>query len=221
RATSTTLLAVYPHVGSHVLLPEFARVLRDGLPVRLGPLKATDDATPRAITARAARLWDRVLMVWRVLGEAELIYPQLLEAERIARIGSFSWDLNARDPQCSPQLYRLLFGDDAPGRIQVDELTTYVHEDDLLAVQDAIRRTLVNGKQLNFEFRGASRLSGHRLRVTAEPVLDDNGTVTTVRGTVQDVTEERAVEARLRLAEEALAAQRRRLEAELRAAQAL
>jgi len=96
-----------------------------------------------------------------------------------------------------------------------------VHEDDLLAVQDAIRRTLVNGKQLNFEFRGASRLSGRRLRVTAEPVLDDSGTVTSVRGTVQDVTEERAVEARLRLAEEALAAQRRRLEAELQAAQTL
>src|SRR5205814_8026667 len=73
-ATSATLLAVYPYVGSHELLPAFTRVLRDGLPVHLGPLKATDDATPSAITARASRLWDRVLMVWRVPGEAELIY---------------------------------------------------------------------------------------------------------------------------------------------------
>jgi serine phosphatase RsbU (regulator of sigma subunit) len=42
-----------------------------------------------------------------------------------------------------------------------------------------------------------------------------------VRGTVQDVTEERSVESRLRRAQEALAAQRQRLTAETQAAEAL
>jgi serine phosphatase RsbU (regulator of sigma subunit) len=64
-------------------------------------------------------------------------------------------------------------------------------------------------------------MAGRRLRVTAEPVLDDDGTIRTVRGTVQDVTEERAREGRLRLAEEALAAQRRQLESDRKAAEAL
>jgi serine phosphatase RsbU (regulator of sigma subunit) len=57
--------------------------------------------------------------------------------------------------------------------------------------------------------------------VTAEPVPDADGTVRVVRGTVQDVTEQRAREGRLRVAEEALAAQRRQLESERKAAEAL
>jgi PAS domain-containing protein len=226
----TTLLTMYPQVGARVLLPELTRVLADAQPTQIGPVRmspAPAGTQPRTgpaaqvLTVRAAGLWDRVLMVWRVLGEAELIYPQLLEAERIARIGSFSWDLRTNEPQCSPQLYRLYFGDQPPGPIPVEELTECVHDGDLLAVQDSVRRMLVGGKQLSFEFRGAGRLAGLRIRVTAEPVTDADGNVTMVRGTVVDVTEERAMEARLRLAEEALAAQRRRLEAELRAAQAL
>jgi serine phosphatase RsbU (regulator of sigma subunit) len=59
------------------------------------------------------------------------------------------------------------------------------------------------------------------LRLTAEPLSDDTGNVVAVRGTIQDVTEERAIEARLRRAEEALAAHRHRVADELRAAQAL
>jgi serine phosphatase RsbU (regulator of sigma subunit) len=204
-----------------VLLPRFAALLADGGPVLVGPTRlepATDPGNAQVMTVRASRMWDRILMIWRVHGEAELIYPQLLDAERIGRVGSFSWDVGSPEPLCSPQLYRLYHGDEPVRPITVAELPSCVHGDDLPAVRDAAARTL-GGEQLSWEFRGARRLAGRRLRVAAEPVLDAAGTVITVRGTVQDVTEDRAVESRLRLAEEALAAQRRRLDAEVRAAQ--
>jgi serine phosphatase RsbU (regulator of sigma subunit) len=57
--------------------------------------------------------------------------------------------------------------------------------------------------------------------MSGEPDFDAAGEVCAVRGTVQDVTEERAVESRLRRAQEALAAQRQRLTAETHAAEAL
>jgi serine phosphatase RsbU (regulator of sigma subunit) len=221
-----TLLSLYPGIGSQVLLPEFARVLHNGQSCHLPDLvvESTVEGTDRSYlaTVRASRLWDRVLMIWRIRTAADTLHDQLLEAERIARIGSFSWQLTDSEPVCSPQLHRLLHGDEGqPGRITVEELTRCVHADDLLALQEAVRRTLVHGKQLSAEFRGAGRLAGHRLRLTAEPVLDTDGSVTAVRGTVQDVTEERHLESRLRQAEEALAAQRRRVEVELQAARAL
>ena len=74
-----TLLSLYPELGSRLLLPELARVLRDGLAARFGPVRVSDRHNT-VVTGRAARLWDRVLLVWRELGEAELIYPQLLDA---------------------------------------------------------------------------------------------------------------------------------------------
>ncbi|GII21859.1 SpoIIE family protein phosphatase [Planosporangium mesophilum] len=215
-----TLLLAYPRVGSERLLPRLADLLHNGGAVRLGPTRV-DPASTRLITAQAGRLWDRVLLVWREHSEHELIHPQLLDAERIARIGSFHWDLADPEPRCSPQLYRMYRGDERPGRISAEGLAGCVHEDDLPAVQDAIHRTLTGGEQLSWEFRGAGRLAGRQLRIVAAPVVDAGGTVTTVRGTVQDVTEERALQGRLRLAEEALTAQRRRVDAELRAAQSL
>ncbi|MEV6927714.1 SpoIIE family protein phosphatase [Dactylosporangium sp. NPDC051485] len=222
-----TLLAAYPALGSSTLLPEFALVLQDGQPRRLDGLRAdprTDGVPgPQTLSVHAVRLWDRVFAVWRVATEADLLHEQLLQAERIAGIGSFCWELRDPEPRCSPELVRL-FHRGAPrdgGQVPVEELTASVHPDDLLGVQDAVRRTIVEGKQLLCEVRGAGRVNGRRLRITAEPIFDDAGNVTEVRGTVQDVTEERAIEARLRRAEEALAAQRHRLADERRAAEAL
>ncbi|MER7003338.1 SpoIIE family protein phosphatase [Dactylosporangium sp. NPDC000555] len=233
-----TLLAAYPALGSSTLLPEFARVLQDGQPRRLDGLRAdprTDGVPgPQTLSVHAVRLWDRVFAVWRVATEADLLYDQLLQAERIAGIGSFRWELRDPEPQCSPELVRLFHrgqvtrgqvtrgqgGRDA-ARVPVEEITAAVHPDDLLAAQDAVRRTIKDGRQLLAEVRGAGPVNGRRLRLCAEPIFDDTGNVTAVRGTVQDVTEERATEARLRRAEEALAAQRHRLADERRAAEAL
>jgi hypothetical protein len=256
----TTLLAVYPRIGSELLLPHFVELLHTGAPQLLGPVPlppatggrpqtggrssaggraatggrpqtggrrsaggraatGADPAATRFMTAHASRVWDRVIMVWRLHDEAELIHPQLLDAERNARIGSFRWDLDGEQARCSPQLYRMYYGNEPPRPIEVGELAGCVHEDDLPAVMDAVRRTLIGGEQLSWEFRGAGRLAGRNLRIIAEPELGGTGGVVSVRGTVQDVTDEHGLRSRLRLAEEALTAQRRRVDAELHAAQ--
>jgi serine phosphatase RsbU (regulator of sigma subunit) len=220
-----TLLAIYPVLGSTTLLSAFGQLLQDGEPRRLYGLRGDAPGGGRAgsLDVHAVRLWDRVFTVWRVHTAADLLYDQMLRAERIAQIGSFCWDLRTHEPQYSPELVRLYYANEEqpPGaELPLADLTSCVHPDDLLAVQDAIRRTVVEGKHLLAEFRGASRLAGRRLRLAGEPVLE-GGTVIMVRGIVQDVTEERAIEARLRLAEEALAAQRRRTTDERRAAEAL
>jgi serine phosphatase RsbU (regulator of sigma subunit) len=227
-ADEATLLAVYPGLGSQTLLPEFAQLLQDGQPRRLVELRVdprTDGvAQPQTVSMQAVRLWDRVFASWRVHTEADLLYDQLLQGERIAEIGSFTWELRDLEPRCSPELIRMFHGGH-PGRavsgVPVGELTASVHADDLLGVQDAVRRTVVESKHLLAEFRGAGRMNGRRLRLTAEPLHDDTGRLIAVRGTVQDVTEERAIEARLRRAEEALAAHRHKAADDRRAAEAL
>src|SRR6185369_12459963 len=120
----------------------------------------------QTIAMHAVRLWDRVFAVWRVHTEADVLYDQLLDAERIAGIGSFCWELRDAEPRCSPELVRMFHGGQRANKIDVAELTGSVHEDDLLAVQDAVRRTLVEGKHLLAEFRGAGRVNGRRLRIT-------------------------------------------------------
>lgn len=220
-----TLLALYPATGSAVLLPELTRLVHGGDPVRLTDLPVAGVAggtdRPQLMTVHAARLWDRVLMAFRSRGDAELLHPQLVQAERVAQIGSFSYDPRLGEVLCSPQLYRMYHGGDRDDPVSFTRIVECVHPDDAPAVRDAVRRTFQAGRRLVTEFRGAGPMAGHRLRITAEPRSAPDGTTIGVLGTVRDVTAERAHEARLRVAEEALAAQRRRLESEHRAAVAV
>ncbi len=220
---SSTLLEAFPEVGSRLLLGEFARVLRTGQPYQVDDLyiAAEPEGTKASYTfaARAARLADRVLVVWRVRTDADLLHDQLLHAERIARAGSFWWNLGSGDLRWSPEMFRLYERDPGDGPADLDQLERYVDSEDWLGVQNAVDRLLA-GHRAELEFRLTGHLAGRRLRLRAEPVTEADE-VYAISGTVRDVTEERAAEARLRRAEEALAAQRMRLESERHAAASL
>ncbi|HEX6077014.1 MAG TPA: SpoIIE family protein phosphatase, partial [Micromonosporaceae bacterium] len=220
---NTTLLEALPEVGSRLLLGEYTRVLRTGRPYRLNDLyiAAGNEGVRNSYTLshRAIRFADWLLVVWRVQTDADLLHDQLLRAERIARAGSFWWNLRSGDLRWSPGMYQLFGRDPAEGPADMDEFSGYVHPDDWLGVQNTMRR-LLGGRNAELEFRLAGPAEGRRLRWRGEPATEGSE-VYAIGGTVRDVTEERAAEARLRHAEAALAAQRMRLESERHAAESL
>lgn len=215
-AADRTLLAVFPDTGSRLLLGEFAAVLADGAPRSLSDVPADTWVVARI---SAARLGDRLLVVWQPRSEADLMYDQLLQAERIGRLGSYWWRPDTGEARFTPELYRLLGRDPEQGAVPLTETEEYIHPDDRAAVRTALREAL-DGRGFTVEHRLADA-PGRRLRVSGEPEFAPDGTVHSLRGTMQDVTAERAVESRLRRTQEALAAQRQRLEAESRAAETL
>jgi serine phosphatase RsbU (regulator of sigma subunit)/PAS domain-containing protein len=223
-ATDRTLLAVLPDTGSRLLLGEFARVLADGEPARLGDvtIDAAADGTEESLVARvdATRLGDGVLWLWQRRSTAEELHGQLLQAERIGRLGSFRWDLRTGAARWSPEMYRLLGRTEEQGALPLSDSGEYVHADDWYAVQEAIRGALLAGRAFTVEHRLADA-PARRLRLSGEPEFDSDGAVWAIRGTAQDVTEERAVESQLRRAQEALAAQKQRLRAESQAAETM
>jgi serine phosphatase RsbU (regulator of sigma subunit) len=223
-AHEQTLLTVLPDTGSRLLLGEFTRVVTEGTPCRLSDVHVGGggDGTGRSMVLQvtADRLDDRVLVSWLASTDADLLYDQLRQAERIARIGSFWWNLRTGDARWSPELYRLFGRDPEQPAVPLSETAEFIHEEDRYAVREAIRGALLAGRAFTVEHRVADA-PGRRLRMSGEPDFDAAGEVCAVRGTVQDVTEERAVESRLRRAQEALAAQRQRLTAETHAAEAL
>lgn len=228
--SQATLLSLFPDVGSRILLPECVRVLNTGQSMHLPEVYAggCGKRPSRTFSVTFTRIWDRVLTVWRMRTNADLLYEQLLEAEQIAHIGSFWWNLRNDELRWSPGLYRLVGRDPRRGPVPLADSAPYIHPDDRPAIMQILNDLLVGGRERTFEFRTSTE-PPRRLRVTAQPLRDDRpGTggsgekeVYAVRGTVRDVTAERAEQAKLRRAEEALAAQRQRLEAEQRAAESL
>ena len=126
--------------------------------------------------------------------EVEQSRARLAEAERIARIGSWEWDLTSSRMTCSDGLLDIY----GIGREEFDANyepsgSRYVHPDDRELVEAELREAVDAGTPVDFEYR-IIRPDGHirRLHSRAELTVDSEGSPLRLTGTVQDVTELRA-----------------------------
>ena len=114
----------------------------------------------------------------------------LQEAQRLARIGSWTWTADTGQETWTPQMYAITGIDPDSGPPTFDRaLTELSHPDDTdpaTAVTDEAMRN-----HQPFEFARRLLLPTGEIRhvlVRGEPVLDDHGTLIGLRGTLQDVT---------------------------------
>ena len=132
------------------------------------------------------------------------IEAELDEAQRIARIGSFRWDVEQdRMISCSREFARL-FGLSVEGlkKAPWDEYVKRFHPDDFEKISDAYARSDVTDGVTEIEFRmtgpdGSMRHVVERLA----PSLWRDGKIVEQIGTLQDVTEPRRIEAEFEAAQ--------------------
>jgi PAS domain S-box-containing protein len=127
----------------------------------------------------------------RIEEEVERSRARLAEAERVARLGSWEWDISTNRLTCSEGLFAIYGIDpgDFAGRYDPSS-TEYVHPDDRERVQTEISQAVETGTPVDFEYR-IIRPDGHvrRLHSRAELVADTAGRPLRLTGTAQDVTE--------------------------------
>jgi signal transduction histidine kinase/ActR/RegA family two-component response regulator len=136
---------------------------------------------------------------------------QLAEAERLAQLGSWSWDPDTNEFVCSDQLFRLFSIE--PGAPPTRKaFRERVHPDDLAALEAAAERAMQHDDLFEYEFRivrpdGAQRW----MHVHAELMEGAEGRGARFAGYTQDITDRREAEnERARL--ESMLSQSRRLE---------
>jgi diguanylate cyclase (GGDEF)-like protein/PAS domain S-box-containing protein len=170
------------------------------------------DGTPRALSLDIGSLdVDGVTLALCLLRDAvparsrstdAVVEASLEQAQRIAKLGSWTWDLAADVHWWSDELYRMLQVDRATetrpferyramihpaDRAWIDEGAARIARGDAVAGRD-VRVVLPDGTQKIFHSDGAA-------------TVDASGRVVQLHGTLQDVTEQRAAEAALRLTE--------------------
>jgi PAS domain S-box-containing protein len=172
--------------GAVRILHEEAEVVRDstGAPVRF--VGSTQDITERvAAEEERARLEDGLRRSER----------NLAEAQRIAHIGSWEWDLATDFAQRSEELHRI-YGVE-PGTIPTttEAFLNFVHPDDRARVQASERAAISVSGTFALEYRvvrpdGTTRI----VHDEAAIVRDSSGVPVRMFGTIQDVTERFAAE---------------------------
>jgi PAS domain S-box-containing protein len=127
----------------------------------------------------------------RIEEEVERSRARLADAERVARLGSWEWDVPANRLTCSDGLFAI-YGIDAAdfdGRYDPSN-TQYVHPGDRARVEGEMREAVETGAPVDLEYR-IIRPDGHvrRLHSRAELIVDSDGNPLRLTGTAQDVTE--------------------------------
>jgi len=121
---------------------------------------------------------------------------QLNEAQRIAHIGSWEWDVVTEQLSWSAEQYRIFGCDPEAGVPSLPAAQARIHPDDRDRVMQLMQQTLVTGEPYAADFRlvhldGAERvIYGHGM-----VVRDAAGRVERLIGTSQDITERVQAEA--------------------------
>jgi phosphoserine phosphatase RsbU/P len=118
---------------------------------------------------------------------------ELEEAQRIGRIGSWFWNAATDEITCSTQIFRILGIDPtSSGTMPRTTLAACFHPEDAMLATTARERALAERRPFVIEQRVVHADGDVRQTVTrGEVVSDADGAVAGMRGTTQDVTEQR------------------------------
>jgi two-component system cell cycle sensor histidine kinase/response regulator CckA len=130
---------------------------------------------------------------------------KLAEAQQIAHLGSWEWEIAADRVTWSDELYRIygVSPDDESGFGSYGSYLEKVHADDRARVARVIETALTERRPWSIDYR-IVRPGGdlRMIHARGEIVLDEEGRPAVVHGTCQDVTDNRRVEDALRATEQ-------------------
>jgi PAS domain S-box-containing protein len=119
---------------------------------------------------------------------------QMTDAQSMAHVGSWDWDMDTNTVHWSDELYRI-FGRDRAASVTYDSVIQAVHPEDKGVLEDALERAWQGVRPFNIEFRivRPDRAVRH-LHSRGVVCRDPSGRPTRMYGTAQDISERKHAE---------------------------
>jgi PAS domain S-box-containing protein len=154
-------------------------------------------ATERQLIDLASGLVALAIERYRAEEALRVRERQLLEAQRVGRVGNWEWDLATDLITGSDELYRI-YGQPPRAAVRFDDLLKSVHGEDRAAVRDTFARALRDGQPFVVQHRVFRPDRGVRVvHMRGEAEAEPSGRIVRLFGIEQDVTEQTRAEARL------------------------
>lgn len=183
--------------------------LRDGMPPEpsgspgASPSGLADEHRPAAHTA----------------AEAAVVPAQQGATSLVGRVGSADWNLLTDEVTWSEELYGIFGRTASDGPLSLDELPSWVWEDDQSGLTAAVTDCLVDGRPIDGEFRIVRPDGSVRtVHIMGEPVLDTDGDTASMWAVLRDVSELRRSERAVQESRDSLQRQRHFAQTERRLA---
>lgn len=197
------LLEAYPMAaGDSDLFQRIERVHATGEPFRARRMSLTAlvDEVPLSAVAdlSISRHGTCVLLIWRIEDETARLASLLQHAQRLGRIGGFEENVLTGETTWNGQLYALYGREPSSPPVRLEELGAHAHADDAVPIGRFLRTLLHHLRPASAAFR-LQRPDGvtRHVRIVAEPVLDTDGQLVSVRGAYQDISSQHWTEVAL------------------------
>jgi len=206
--TPAEAIAAYDEHSAPIIDAAFARLIAEGEPydLELGLIRADGQRVWVHVIGRPVIEAGRVVRVSGAIADVternrneralRQTRQELEQAQRIARIGSFSTDPASGQIGWSAELSRIFGRDPAGGAPSPAELVSYLHPDDATLALAIYEGALGDKTQAERDIR--LRAQDGVERIVHLIVRRDPSATGTYSGTMQDVTQVRAVERALR-----------------------
>ncbi|WP_048190188.1 histidine kinase dimerization/phosphoacceptor domain -containing protein [Methanobacterium sp. SMA-27] len=124
---------------------------------------------------------------------------QLKEAQKIGHIGSWEWDLKARELNCSDEFYNIMSLEPTEFGKSYKAMMDIIHPEDRQSVKKSIMGAVNEQKPFSNDYRlirpdGTVRI----LSSKGEVITDPNGKPLRIVGTEQDITEHKIAEEKIK-----------------------
>lgn len=127
----------------------------------------------------------------------------LAEAQRIAHIGSFEWDMVSNKVKWSKEMFRVFDIDPESHDNNPESILKILHPDDVDLFTKSMNANLINGQSPSLEYRIIHRDGSiHNIYASGRIEYDKAGKPIRNIGTAQDITERKKVEQDLKISEE-------------------
>jgi len=128
---------------------------------------------------------------------------QLEEAQQLAHLGSWEWDVVANKIEWSDELFRIFGLTPQEFKTDYENYLKYIHPDDREYVNSIVQQALKDHQPYSFFHKAASADGKIRILSSTGKVFTDGfGNVIRMSGTAQDVTEQKNYEENLKMSEE-------------------
>lgn len=142
----------------------------------------------------------------RVHEQLEEALRRLAEAQAIAHLGSWEWDVQRDVVTWSDEMFRIYGLDPGTDHVDYARFLESVHPDDRARVDQAVQHAFATASEFAFEHRIVRPDGGERiLEARGRAIAGDDGSTVRMAGTGHDVTEQRQTQRQAAVAASAIA----------------
>jgi len=186
------IVSVSPLFNSEGKLTGCIHVARD-----INERKQAEEALKKAHESLEEKVKDRTSELERAYNSLKESEERLAEAQRMAHIGNWDWNIVTNDLYWSDEVYRIFGRNPHELAPSYNEYLTYIHPDDRDYYCNAIKN-VVNENPFDIDYRIVLANGEERtVHLKSEFICNDVNIPIRIKGIVQDITERRKSEEKI------------------------